>query len=296
MSAPRDGRGEPTGSGGHDATNEGLRRLRSGLAGASAGGILGTLVRGRVRRTVRRRRRWGRRTAFLALGVVIMLMSVATCSSDVDLAVLTEEYGPPVPASRTAAKRFLERTSAAVRDAPAGRRLRIEVTEVEATSALSLGLMMPELMRAMESLPPEEAQSIDDLAVLRERLRAADPASTERLGIGRRIAGVLDPRIRTGDVQVRFTSDGEIVVAGYIQAWRWQQPALVVFAPRAAGGEVELDFVKGRLGRLPAPEWAFDQLGGLVASLLVRGSDHAEIRELTVQEGRLTFVGIAAKR
>jgi hypothetical protein len=276
--------------------DEALERLRSGRGTASVGGILGTLARGRLPRGVRRRRRWGRKAAFLGLGVVIMVMSVATCSSGVDLAAMTEEYGPPVPASRAAAKRFMERTAAAVQGAPAGRTLRIEVTEVEATSALSLGLMMPELMRAMETMPPEEARGIDDLGVLRERLRAPDAAGGERLGIGRRIAGILDPRIRTGDVQVRFTSGGEIVVAGYLQAWRWQQPALVVFAPRAAKGEVELDFVKGRLGRIPAPEWAFDQMGRLVASLLVRGSDYAEIRELTVEDRRMTFVGVVARR
>ena len=90
-------------------------------------------------------------------------------------------------------------------------------------------------------------------------------------------------------MQVRFTGAGEIVVAGYVQAWRFKQPALVVFAPRARSGTLELDFVKGRLGRLPAPSWAFDLLGRLAASLILQGRDYAEISNLTVAPGRLTF-------
>ena len=53
----------------------------------------------------------------------------------------------------------------------------------------------------------------------------------------------------------------------------------------------ELDFVRGQLGRLPAPEWAFDKLGDLLSSLILLGQDYAEISELSVTEGRMTFVG-----
>lgn len=276
-------------------TDESASRGRSPFRTASVGGILGMLGRGMFRRSVRRRRPRGRNLAFFGVGLVVMLLSISTCSAGVDLASMTEEYGPPIPANREAARRFIERTATAVKNAPAGRRLRIEVTDVEATSALSLGLMMPELMGAMQTMPAEEAQSIDDLAVLRERLRAREATARDSLGLVGRFTGALNPRLRTGDVQVRFTSGGEIVVAGYVQAWRWQQPALVVFAPRARDGQLELDFRKGRLGRVPAPERVFDVLGGLVSSLIVQGREYAEIREITVEEGRMTFVGIAKR-
>ena len=94
-------------------------------------------------------------------------------------------------------------------------------------------------------------------------------------------------------MQVRFTGSGDVVVAGYVQAWGWRQPGLVVFAPRAQRGVLELDFVKGRLGRMPAPAWAFDMLGRLVASLILLGDDYAEISDLTVTEGRLAFEATA---
>jgi hypothetical protein len=104
------------------------------------------------------------------------------------------------------------------------------------------------------------------------------------------VGEALDPHLRTGDVQVRFTREGQVVLAGYVQAWRWQQPALVVMAPSAGAGAMSLDFVQGRLGRVPAPEWAFDLLGRTVASLLLAGEDWVSVSELAVEEDRMTFV------
>jgi hypothetical protein len=221
--------------------------------------------------------------------MLVVVLSVATCSAGVNLQNLTAEYGAPVPATTDAAQRFVQRTAAAIQNAPTSRRLRITVSQTEATSALSLGLMMPELMRAMETLPAEQVQQAGDIKSLRAMLRDHETAQRENRTFRDKVAGVFDPRLRTGDVQVQFTGNGEIVMAGYVQAWRWKQPALVVFAPRARSGELELDFVKGRLGRLPAPAWAFDLLGRLAASLILQGQDYAEISNLTVQDGRLTF-------
>jgi hypothetical protein len=204
----------------------------------------------------------------------------------------------------------VNRTTAAFREAPTTRRLSFQVTESEATSALSLGLMIPELMLAMESMTQEEVQAFDDLDELREHLRrrASRGASGASASGGtmdapsampgfapawsERVRGILDPRLRSGDVQVRFTPAGEVVVAGYVQAWRWKQPALVVFAPRARSGELELEFRRGQLGRLPAPRWAFNGLGRLVASLVLQGREYAEISQLTVADGTLSFTGV----
>jgi hypothetical protein len=127
--------------------------------------------------------------------------------------------------------------------------------------------------------------------VLRER----EATARDSMSFRQRVAALFDPRIRTGDVQVRFTGQGEIVLAGYVEAWRFRQPALVVFAPRARSGELELNFVKGQLGRLPAPAPAFDLLGKLVASLILQGRDYAEISHLQVQQGRLTFEAVVAR-
>ena len=267
-----------------------------------------------------RRRRWRpwRMTPF-AIGVLVVLLSVTTCSSGMEVAALAEEYGPPVPATREAALGFVTRTSAAFREAPTTRRLSFQVTESEATSALSLGLMIPELMLAMQSMTQDEVQAFNDLAELRDHLHiratrggaGAAPSSAPlsgaplsgvplsgvpmegyRSAFSERARSVLDPRLRSGDVQVRFTPAGEVVVAGYVQAWRWKQPALVVFAPRARSGELELEFRRGQLGRLPAPRWAFNGLGRLAASLVLKGREYAEISQLTVEDGTLSFTGV----
>ncbi len=194
-----------------------------------------------------------------------------------------------MPATTNAARQFIERTTAAVQNASTNRRFRITISEGEATSVLSLGLMTPELMRAMETMSAEEIQQANDIEGLRAILRERDASARENRTLWQRFAGLFDPRLRTGDVQVQFTGNGEIVVAGYVQAWRWQVPALVVFAPHQRSGELELDFVQGKLGRLPAPAGAFNMLGGLVASLLLQGRDYAELSNITVEEGRLTF-------
>lgn len=265
---------------------EAMNRARSALKGAARFGLGGLALRGILRSRFRLPRIRSRRPG---IGLLIAALSIVTCSAGVNLRTLTAEYGEPVPATTDLAQGFARRTARAIQNASTTRRFRITIPEAEATSALSLGLMIPELMRALDSLPPEalqQATSIEDLrTLLREHRRRAAGQQTFR----QRVAALFDPQLRTGDVQVRFTGAGEIVVAGYVQAWRWKQPALVVFAPRARTGELELDFVKGRLGRLAAPAWAFDLLGTLVASLILQGREYAEISSITVKPGQLTF-------
>jgi hypothetical protein len=272
-----------------EQVEQALARARAALGSATRVGCLGLIVGG-IWQSVTRRLRFSKRKAVLLLiGVVVVVLSVATCSAGVDLESLTAEYGEPAPATTNAARQFIERTTAAVQNASTNRRFRITISEGEATSVLSLGLMTPELMRAMETMSAEEIQQANDIEGLRAILRERDASARENRTLWQRFAGLFDPRLRTGDVQVQFTGNGEIVVAGYVQAWRWQVPALVVFAPRARSGELELDFVQGKLGRLPAPAGAFNMLGGLVASLLLQGRDYAELSNITVEEGRLTF-------
>ncbi len=271
---------------------EALAKGRAALQNVSKIGCLGMMVRGIFGSIFRFPRLRFKKLLFFGIGLLIAALSILTWSASVDLQQLTAEYGEPVRPTKTAAERFVRRTAAAVQDAPNTRRLRITVTEAEATSALSLGLMVPELMRAIDSVPPHELQQINDIETLRMVLRERAEARKASRNWRQKLAGFFDPELRTGDVQVQFTAGGEIVMAGYVQAWRWKQPALVVFAPSAKSGELELDFVKGKLGRIPAPAFAFDLLGQLVASLLLQGSEYAEITELSVQEGRMVFAGV----
>jgi len=270
--------------------NEALARARSAFGSVSRVGLLGLALRWVLRPMIRLPRITRRKVAILGVGLLVVVLSIATCSAGVSLNTLTAEYGEPIPATTDAARQLVQRAARAVQNASTSGRFRIAVTEAEATSTLSLGLMLPELMQAMETLPPEAARQARTIEELRALLRQQEARRNGERTFRERVAALFDPRLRTGDVQVRFTDAGEIVVAGYVLAWRWKQPALVVFAPRATSGQLTLDFVKGRLGRVPAPAWAFDRLGALVASLVLQGRHYAEISALTVEQGRLTFV------
>ena len=133
---------------------------------------------------------------------------------------------------------------------------------------------------------PEEGRAT---ARVWEEAEAQRREIAARSGWTQRLLLKLDPRIRTGDIQVRFEESGEVVAAGYVQAWRFRLPGLFVVAPSATGGRLTLDFVSGRLGRLPLPEFAFDWVGGMLARGIMLGQGYAEISELSVADGKLTF-------
>lgn len=265
------------------------------LSGLSVAGIAGGMVRGRMRRGLRGRRRRGRLFRRFALGLLIVVGSVATCSFGVEPSQLTASYGDPVPATTEDARRVLTRGVETLQRAPQSGRVRLTLTEAEATSALGLGMMLPEMMQAAGRIPEEEIREIQDLDVLRARVREEAERQreemAERLGFFERILLAVDPKIRTGDVQVRFEEGGEVVVAGYVQAWRFRQPGIFVVAPRAAAGELDFDFVSGRVGRLPLPELVFDWVGKALATVILLGDGYAEVSEITVEDGTLTFEG-----
>ena len=62
-------------------------------------------------------------------------------------------------------------------------------------------------------------------------------------------------------------------------------------APRAARGELVLDFVSGRVGQARLPELIFDPLGTALARLILVGQAFAEITEISIREGELTIAG-----
>jgi hypothetical protein len=262
------------------------------------GALVGAMILGGLRRALRRAWPRGKRLRRFGIGLVIVALSVTTCSYGVDTSTLTAGWGEPVPASTDDAARVLTRGVEVLRRAPETGIVRLTVTESEATSALSIGLMMSDLMQAAGRIPQEEIQGAADLDALRERIWEEADLQRQELAAGSGLVGrilvKLDPRIRTGDVQVRFEGSGEVVVAGYVQAWRFRQPGVFVVAPSARGGELTLDFVSGRLGRLPLPELVFDLFGGAVARGILLGQRYAEVWEITVGDGTFTFAGRVA--
>jgi hypothetical protein len=260
---------------------------RAGLGAVILGGVLG--------RFLRVPRRMSGRLRVLGFGLLIAVLSVTTCSFGVDPASLTESYGDPIPTSADAAIRFMEKGGSALESFSNDKEVRLTVTQSEATSALDLGMMLPNLMLELDRIPQDEVRHATDLDALRERIWRDEQARRDSLlaTLPRpaRLIAKLDPRIRTGDVQIRFQDSGQVVVAGVVQAWRFRQPAMFVVAPRASAGELELRFVEGRLGRLPAPAFIFNALGKAIARGVLLGQNYAEISELSVHEGSLTFAG-----
>lgn len=224
--------------------------------------------------------------------MVVAGLSLTYCSSESDLEGWTVPYGRPVPVSEEAATSFFEKVASAGRQGAETHRVSLTITEREATSALALSAEVAEVYQAMQSMSPEEIEAADP-ARIRERVRRREARESDG-SLGGRIAHALNPRIGLREAQVRFLANGRIVVSGWVYAWRWRQPALIVVAPRAERGEMELDFVEGRLGRLPAPEWLFDQTGRLLSSVILMGRDYAEITALRVEQGRLVLRGEVA--
>lgn len=263
------------------------------------GAFLATLLLGRLWRAVRRPFRNRRLMRRFGLGLLIVATSLVSCSYGIDTTRLTAAWGEPVPATRDAAVRALDKGIAAVKGAPAAGEIRLSLSEAEATSALSLGLLLFDLMQVAGRIPQEEIRAVDDLDRLRDRI--ADEVQRARLrqaanaSFLERALVRLDPGLRTGDIQVRFEPNGEIVVAGYIQAWRFRQPGLFVMAPSTGNGRLTLDFVSGKLGRLPLPEVAFDWLGRAVVEALLLGREYGEITEIGVADGVLTFAARAGR-
>lgn len=227
--------------------------------------------------------------------MLIVVSSVATCSYGVNPSELAVGYGDPVPTSVDEAKSFLSRGAEALSGLQNDNVLAVTITDSEATSVLSLGMLIPELTLAMERLSPEEIAASRDLEALRERVRRENDAvrreMMQRASLSQRLAMMLDPRIRTGEVQVKFNASGEVVVSGYVQAWSFRQAGVFVVAPAVRDSELQLDFVEGQLGRLPLPEFAFDLFGRLLSSTILLGREYAEISEISVEEGRLRLVG-----
>lgn len=208
------------------------------------------------------------------------------------------EDGPAVAVSQEAAASFVTKVLAIGEQASQTQSVRFTVTQQEVTSALAYGAELAAysqggpVFEGLGNLPVEDVPT-DELPPEAQRFRElAESLGSLNGEDGEGGTGLLpDLRLQLEEPQVYFRGDGRMIVRGYGRLWRWRQPLRVVIAPRAAEGEIELDFVEGQLGSLGLPELLFDPLGGLISQALLAGQDYAAITELTVSEGELTFAG-----
>jgi hypothetical protein len=165
------------------------------------------------------------------------------------------------------------------------------VTQKEVTSFLNIWTLVSGQLDGVGEL-----QNIEGLQELTGGAESAELDALLDLVQRSDGAPALDPsnlalRLSIREPQVRFTGDGRIDVRGYVTFLFWKWPVHAIVSPRASRGEMELDFVEGKLGPITMPEAAFDLVGKGLAGALLAGQDYAEISEIKASKGKLTVQG-----
>lgn len=237
-----------------------------------------------VRVKEQRRHLW-----FLVIAVLSSAVLVGCAGTEGLLQASLPEDPPAPPSSAAAAGRFVEKATAAGERAANTGEFTLTVTDEEATSFLNIGTA---LLSQLEASPMDDFDQIEGVPELEgidlDRWRAL-LAQRERIpGLGEDGIRLL-PAIE--DASVNFLGNGHIIVRGNARFLVAGLPFYLVTAPHAAQGELVLDFVEGRLGPMPMPEFLFDYLGQGLARALLAGQEYAEITEIRVGDGFLTVSG-----
>jgi hypothetical protein len=229
-----------------------------------------------------------RRPSRLWMGIslaVLFGVLVSSCAGTQTGAFLPDE-GPAVPVSKQAASRLFEKVLSAVESAAQTQSVRFTLTDEEVTSALALGAQFVTFTPAgpvIQGLPgSQSAQGAPGLEGM------GQPNAN---GGGNGAFSLTNFGLKIEKPQVRFTGDGRMILEGYGRVGSWRQPVRAVMAPRASDGELDLHFVKGRIGSLPLPAFIFNPIGKALASLILAGSDSLKIHEISIQQGSMTLSG-----
>ena len=167
------------------------------------------------------------------------------------------------------------------------------LTQEEATSFLTVGAT---IVQQLQTVPIEDLRQIqsipglDGIEGIEEWQRLVEQA--ERLE-NVRLPSNENLQLTIEEPQVHFRGNGRILIRGTVALLTVRQPVRLVVAPRASQGELVLDFVEGQLGPVPMPEFLFDYVGQGLAGALLAGQEYAEITEIRVGEGTLTFQAAA---
>jgi len=200
---------------------------------------------------------------------------------------LPEDGPPPVP-SVAAAQRLAEKAAAAGEHAASTGLFYLTVTDEEVTSILNIS---GTLLGALDRLPVDELGEIQDIPEL-EGLNVEQWRGVleRREGFPRTDAGGLRIRPTIVEPSVRFGA-GQMILRGRAAFAFVDLPIRIVAAPAASDGELALDFVEGRVGAVPMPEFLFDVLGQGVARTILMGQEYVQITEISIGPGTLTIRG-----
>lgn len=225
------------------------------------------------------------------LVLTVLVLLVSACQMPSFLQSELPEDGPAVAVSQGAALRFIEKLRSAGEQAAQSQRVSLSVTQEEVTSFLSIGSQLSEQLEAMQIQSMAQLEQLQDSPELAQFEGLEDWIGLLRGGEGVPNLSLSELGLSIQEPQVRFRGNGQMFISGYAQALGQRQGLRLVLAPRAAGGELVLDFVEGTLGPIPVPELIIDQIGLVLAKLILAGQDFVEISQIRVEEGRLTVSG-----
>lgn len=239
-------------------------------------------------------RRW-----VLGLIFLVVVAVAVGCERPTLTAEMTDD-GPAVPVTRESAISFIQKSVAAGQGASSGL-VSWQVTQEEVTSFIALGADLAELLQMQNrlgNLTPAERARLDEILTRLEidesqisTVLAQLEAQQEAAGLGGLPIPDLALRLLLREPQIYFRANGQIIARGYGEIRGRSQPIRLVFAPRASAGELELTFVEGMVGPIAVPDELINAVGSGVARAILAGNAYAEITELRVEEGVLTFGG-----
>lgn len=234
----------------------------------------------------------GRYWAFFLVTMLLVGALLTGCQRPEFLDAELPDDGPPITVSAEAARRFVEKTSAAGQSAAETKQVSFTVTQDEVTSFLNIGGLMAEQMQALNLQNLEDLQQLDAGTLEGvEGLQEWTALLGQREGLPNIRLSDLALRVVIREPQVYFKANGHVIVRGYAEALGQRQPLRLVFAPHASGGELELDFVEGNLGPVTVPEVLIDQVGKGLARAVLAGQDYVEIAKIEVGNGTLSVSG-----
>jgi hypothetical protein len=227
-------------------------------------------------------------------GLIAVLLLLSGCQQPGFLRTKLPDDGPAPQVSQELAVRFIENTVVAGQTAFNSGVFSLTVTQDEVTSFLVFGADLVEQIQAVESVEGLEAleglegtEQPFDLEIWRRLFE-------EQGGLPDVQLPDLSLRLGIEEPQVYFKANGHIVIRGFGELRGRRQPVRVVVAPRAADGELVLDFVEGTLGPVPVPEALFDRIGEVLAEAILTGQSYLQVAEVTavsVGDGTLTVSG-----
>jgi hypothetical protein len=200
---------------------------------------------------------------------------------------------PEIIVSQDAAIDFLTNVATALQRAPQTGQVRLTMTEEEITSVVALSAQLAERVQSLQNLnnlSPEQLQrlkGLEDASQLEALQNLLQSQKEEPTGL----LPDLSLRLTLEEPQICMKEDQGLVIRGYASVRDWRQPVRIITAPRAAEGELVLDFVEGNLGQIPMPEMLFDLLGKGISGAILAGQEYVEVTEISVGDGTLTLAG-----